>query len=171
MAYSPIADADHIVRHCKKKFLIWKDGEVVGVQPEAFALRPPSGDRPQETYLSAVHYEHFLGNHLARMKACCEATPLQPKPEDRLLFINAGLLKKSGTYGRYKVRAFLMPKADRKSYSGIHGLPVKTDADLNNRLLTQCVLERMAVKEALAPPAGVEAGIAAQLASWSRSSI
>jgi hypothetical protein len=146
MASSPMADEHHLVRHCKKKFLIWKDKEVVGVQPEAFALRPPAGERKQETYLSAVHYEHFDGNHLARMKSCCEATPLDPKPEDRLLLINAGLLKKHGTYDRYKVRALLMPKADRKSYAGIHGLPVKTDTDLNNRLLTQCVVERMPVK-------------------------
>jgi hypothetical protein len=149
---SPMADEHHLVRHCKKKFLIWKDGEVVGVQPEAFELRPPSQDRKQETYLSAVHYEHFDGNHLARMKSCCEATPLQPKPEDRLLLINAGLLKKYGTYDRYKVRALHMPKADRRSYAGIHGLPIKTDADLNNRLLTQCVLERMPVKIAMAAP-------------------
>lgn len=146
MATSPIADEHHIVRHCKKKFLIWKDGNVVGVQPEAFALRPPFGGRPQETYLSAVHYEDFSGTHMERMKACCEATPLDPKPEDRLLFINAGLLKKHGTYGHYKVRALKMPKADRKSYAGVHGLPTKTDVDLNNRLLTQCVLERVAVK-------------------------
>jgi hypothetical protein len=151
MAYSPMADEHHVVRHCKKKFLIWKDGEVVGVQPEAFALRPPSKDRDQETYLSAVHYEHFEGHHLARMKSCCEATPLQPKPEDRLLLISAGLLRKHGTYDRCKVRALHMPKADRKSYAGIHGLPIETDADLNNRLLTQCVLERMAVKTAMSP--------------------
>jgi hypothetical protein len=147
-----MADEHHLVRHCKKKFLIWKEGEVVGVQPEAFALRPPAGERKQETYLSAVHYEHFDGDHSARMKGCCDATPLEPKPEDRLLLINAGLLKKHGTYGQYKVRALLMPKADRKSYAGIHGLPFKTDADLNNRLLTQCVLERTAVKDVVDTP-------------------
>jgi hypothetical protein len=83
------------------------------------------------------------------MKSCCEATPLDPKPEDRLLLINAGLLKKHGAYDRYNVRSLLMPKADRKSYAGIHGLPVKTDANLNNRLLTQCVLERMPVKDVI----------------------
>ncbi len=152
MAYSPMADDHHVVRHCKKKFLIWKDGEVVGVQPEAFELRPPTADRKQETYLSTVHYEHFQGDHLARMKACCKATPLEPKPEDRLLFINAGLLKKIGSYDRYNVRALHMPKADRKSYAGIHGLPIKTDVDLNNRLLTGSVLERMPVKVAMAAP-------------------
>jgi hypothetical protein len=149
MAYGPIADEDHVVRHCKKKFLIWKDGNVVGVQPEALALRPPSQDREQETYLSVVHYEHFTGDHLARMKSCCAATPLEPKPEDRLLLINAGLLKKHGSCDRYKVRALQMPKAGRKAYSGIHGLPIKMDADLNNRLLTKCVLERMPVKSVL----------------------
>jgi hypothetical protein len=119
MATSPIADDHHLVRHCKKKFLIWKDGQFVGVQPEALALRPPSQDRKQETYLSAVHYEHFDGNHLARMKACREATPLTPKADDRLLLMNAGLLKKHGTYDQYKVRALQMPKADRKSYAGM----------------------------------------------------
>jgi hypothetical protein len=86
------------------------------------------------------------------MKACCKATPLEPKPEDRLLFINAGLLKKIGSYDRYNVRALHMPKADRKSYAGIHGLPIKTDVDLNNRLLTGSVLERMPVKVAMAAP-------------------
>ncbi|WP_426532631.1 hypothetical protein [Bradyrhizobium sp. McL0615] len=150
-----MADEHHIVRHCKKKFLIYKDGEVVGVQPEALELRPPSPERKQETYLSAVHYEHFAGDHPARMKSCCEATPLQPKPEDRLLLINAGLLKRHGTYDRYKVRALHMPKADRKSYAGIHGLPTKADANLNNRLLTQCVLERMPVRVAMAGPPNV----------------
>ncbi|TAK09066.1 hypothetical protein EPO44_01775 [bacterium] len=149
MATKPMADEHHVVRHCKKKFLIWKDGQVVGVQPEAFALRPASEERKQETYLSAVHYEHFEGDHKAKMKACCEATPLEPKPEDRLLLLNAGLLKRHGTYEQYKIRALHMPKADRKSYAGIHGLPIKTDANLNNRLLTQCVLERMSVKEAM----------------------
>jgi hypothetical protein len=149
MATSPMEDRDHLVRHCKKKFLIWKDGQVVGIQPEAFSLRPASNDRQQETYLSAVHYEHFEGDHLAKMKACCEATPLTPKPEDRLLLIEAGLLKKHGTYDRYKVRALLMPKTDRRSYAGIHGMPVKTDADLNSRLLSHCVLEKLAVKDVL----------------------
>jgi hypothetical protein len=149
MAYSLIADEEHVVRHCKKKFLIWKGGNVVGVQPEAFALRPASQDRAQETYLSVVHYEHFTGDHLGRMKSCCKATPLEPKPDDRLLLINAGLLRKHGTYDRYKVRALHMPKAGRKAYSGIHGLPTQMDADLNNRLLTQCVLERMPVRSVM----------------------
>jgi hypothetical protein len=123
--------------------------------PEAFELRPPSPERKQETYLSAVHYEHFEGDHLARMKSCCGATPLQPKPEDRLLLINAGLLKWHGTYDRYTVRALHMPKADRKSYAGIHGLPIKANANLSNRLLTQCVLERMPVRVAMAGPPNV----------------
>lgn len=111
---SPMADEHHLVRHCKKKFLIWKDGKVVGVQPEAFALRPPSEERKQETYLSAVHYEHFDGDHRVRMISCCEATPLEPKPEDRLLLVNAGLLKKHGTYDRHKVRLSICRRRTEK---------------------------------------------------------
>jgi hypothetical protein len=143
---SLMADDQHVVRHCKKRLVIFKNGQAVGFHPELLELRPPTKDRGQETYASVTHYEFYQGNHLARMKACCQATPTVKKPKDRMVRLNAGCLKRHGTYGAYKVRVLHMPKATRKSYAGVHGLPIKLDVDLNNKLLTQCVIDHEAVE-------------------------
>jgi hypothetical protein len=95
MAVRPIPDEHHVVPHCKKRATIRENGQLIGVYPEAFLLRPANPPlRPKpEDYLSCNYYEHFLGTAAEMMKSSCLALSFQPKPLDAMARLNVGRIK------------------------------------------------------------------------------
>jgi hypothetical protein len=136
-----IPDEHHIVRHCKNKLIIRKDGKIEGVHPEAFDLRPATATRARETYLSALYFEHFSADHLARMKACCEALPLVPKNRDGLMRLQVKSIKEQCMKKMVAIRVTHEPKKHCTGYAAIRGLPLDNDRELAELLATVALLE------------------------------
>jgi hypothetical protein len=146
---SNINNNHHIVRHCKNKLLIRKDGEAVGVFPELFHLRPPANDFPQETTLSAVYFEFFDGDHNLKMKSCHSsiAIGLAPKPKDALVRLNVGLIKDQGEKRSRQLRVTHEPDEPASpAYSVVRGIPVIPDDELNGLLATLAIIEIVEVR-------------------------
>jgi hypothetical protein len=145
-----IGNDHHIVRHCKNKLLIRKDGEAVGVFPELFHLRPPTNEFPQETTLSAVYFEFFDGDH--KMKSCHSsiAVALTPKPKDALVRLNVGLIKDQGEKRSRQLRVTHEPDEPASpAYSVVRGIPVIPDDELNGLLATLAIIEIVEVRTLL----------------------
>jgi hypothetical protein len=140
-----IADAHHVIRHCKSRLLIKQDNKIVGVFPELFHLRPASDTRQQETYLSSVYYEFFEGDPVARMRSCCDAIPLKPKPKDGLVRLNVGRVKEQGQKVRKQLRVTHEGKAGSPAYAAIRGIPERPDDELSSLLATLAIIETIEV--------------------------
>lgn len=140
-----IPDDEHVVRFCKNRLLIRENGEVIAVHPELFALRGPTQDKPQEKYLSAVHYEHAT-DAANRMKACVGCLRITPKPKDGLARINIGLMKQQGEKRKRKLRAEKGYDGRPISYAAILGLPTDADYELNGLLALMAVVETIEIR-------------------------
>jgi hypothetical protein len=143
-------DSDHhVVRHCKNKLLIRRDGEAVGVFPELFHLRSPRADFPQETTLSAVYFEFFDGDKQSRMRSCHSSISvgLTPKPKDGLVRLNVGLVKDQGEKRSRQLRVTHEPDEPiSPAYSVIRGIPITPDDELNLLLATLAIVEIVEVR-------------------------
>jgi hypothetical protein len=118
MAYKPIVDEHHVVRHCKKRNLVVRDDKIVDIFPEAFLLR----EDKDETYLSANYVEYFAGSRDVQIKSCLSDLHITPKPKDGLMRLNVGEMKSAGLRQNVKLQV-LHKGGTSSSYSGIFGMP------------------------------------------------
>jgi hypothetical protein len=138
-----VPDDHHVVRHCKNRLIIRESDEIKGVFPEAFHLRPATQSRRQETYLSAIYYEHFAAQ--GRMKACCAALPLTPKDKDGLMRLSVKGIKEQGARKSITIRVTHEPTKTCAAYSAIRGLPIDNDDELAGLLATLALIETVQV--------------------------
>jgi hypothetical protein len=141
MAVTPVRDDHHVVRHCKKRLTIRQAGQIVGVFPEAFQLRPATETREQETYLSAVYFEFFDGDNATRLISCCAAFEMQILPKDCLMRLCVGTIKEQGRKRQRSLRVTHEPYQANLAYAAIRGLPTSGDPELEHLLATVAVLE------------------------------
>lgn len=118
-------DSDHhVVRHCKRRLSIRKDGHVVGVHPEFFWLRPAKDGRQAETYLSAVYFEFFDGQD-DQLQKCADAMPVVVNKGEAVVKLNAGAMRSHGQSANRPLR--IVHEASHQtvpSKARILGLPV-----------------------------------------------
>lgn len=136
-----IPDEHHVVRYCKKRLLIRDEGEIIGVFPELFHLRPASPTREQEKYLSAVYYEYFNGSSALQMAKCRDALPLTPKPKDALVRLSALSVREQGKKRKLSLRVTHEAKRRAAAYAAIRGIPIVPDQQLSGLLANFAVVE------------------------------
>ena len=136
MAEHRLDGDQHVVRHCRNRQLIRNDqGEVVGVFPDAFALRP------METYLSAVWLECMDGDLSARIQwaHACLSTGLKIRGKDGLGVLSVGRAVAAGVARSAKIKIRHEPGVLNPSYATIRGLP-REDDELRQLLAAQAIV-------------------------------
>ena len=137
-----IPDEHHIVRHCKRKFLIRENGVTVGVFPEFLYLResvPPDGSR--ETYLSAFYYEFFTGSEAERMAGCASALPFGVKP-GAMIRLSAGAIRDEGKVQQVPLRVtHEISNKTIPSKARIDGMPALPNVQLASSICANAVVE------------------------------
>jgi|GEM_PF-2804283 len=150
--YKDLADENNIVRHCSRQKLIFKDGQAVAVSPFSFRLRPHIG----ETYLSCDWLEYFEGEKNDQLKEV--ASSLKNRfskigEQDHLAVINVGKTRECGTQRTIKLKVMHTPKTEKKSYSGVYGMPREnSDSILLELLATEAVVDLFKMDEYLTNP-------------------
>lgn len=118
-----IPDGHHFARYCTKARTIRKNGEIVGVFPALFALRPPTAERKQEDYLSGAYWEFFDAPDSNRIEKTKEAIPLQKRNGDCLALLCARTLRDTGKKVGISVRVLHAPTKSNSAYSKVTGTP------------------------------------------------
>lgn len=118
-----IPDGHHFARYCAKARTIRKNGAIVGVYPALFSLRPPKGDRPQETYLSGSYWEHFAAPDANRKVQTQAAIPLEQRNGDCLALLCARSLRKAGADAGLPVKVLHSPNKLNPAYAKVTGTP------------------------------------------------
>jgi hypothetical protein len=138
----------HFVKHCKNRELIRDEtGKIIGIFPEAFALKA-AGDRfPEEKWLSGLYYEFFDGTPDEQMCACCHFIPLEMKKKDSLCRMPVGAIKEQGNKRSRNLRVLHQPETDSPGYASIHGLPKASDAPDDELLLLLSTLAVIETRE------------------------
>jgi len=123
-----------------------EDNNVVGVLPEAFALRPAKGNQPAEKYLSATWVGYFAGirnDQIAQAVRAVRASNLKVKTTSGFA---AGTVKDI-TGGcesmNIKIRVLHEPEDDNKAHSAVRGWPMENEellALMANELWSEVVL-------------------------------
>lgn len=141
MPVTNIPNDHHVVRHCKKRQTIRENGEIIGIFPDAFLLRPASPPlRPEpETYLSTVYFEHFEGDDDQRIRSCKDALAFQPKPEDALARLQVAKIKLPFDKASLRIRVTHEPKRTNSSYSAIR--PQRLDEELAAQIASSAVVK------------------------------
>lgn len=143
MKLQRIPKGHHVVRYCKRRLAIRDQGRVVGVFPEFFCLResvPPMGGA--ETFLSAVYYEYFEGDHSRRMSQCARAMPFAVPKGSALVQIDAEAVRAEGKAQRITLR--VSHEADNKSVPSkarIDGIPVPAKERLASALCERTIVD------------------------------
>jgi hypothetical protein len=143
MTISSISDDHHFVKHCRNREVIREGETIIGVQPWAFELRPPSRDFPQEKTLSGVYYEFFDGDDQDKFRACYHFIKMEIKRKDVLVRMNAGLIREQGRKRSARLRVNHEPDNDCLAYAVIRGLPEKADDELCALLASLAVVETL----------------------------
>jgi hypothetical protein len=135
----------HFVKHCKNRELIRdKTGQIIGIFPDAFTLKPADTRFPEEKWLSGLYYEFFDGTPDEQMCACCHFIPLEMKKKDALCRMPIGAIKEQGQKRARTLRALHQPEKESPGYAAIHGLPKASDPKDDELLL---LLSTLAVSE------------------------
>lgn len=122
MSEKPIPKDHHVVRHCPRGQGIRENGVITEVFPEFFKLRAHVGpDKVPETYLSATYYEFFVGDPLARMLQCLNATQRKVADDEAMVRLNVGLMMEQGEATKKRVRVSHAAKKTNPAYSKVIG--------------------------------------------------
>ena len=144
MRPSNIHDDHHFVKFCKNRELIREDGNVIGVHPDAFALRAPTPQFPEpERTVSGVYYEFFDGEEPEKIMACYHFILMDIKAKDALARMGVGLIKEQGQKRSRSLRVRHEPEDVCLAYAALHGLPKfkETDDELCALLAAASIVE------------------------------
>lgn len=143
----------HFIKHCKNTQLIRENGQIVGVFPSAFSLRPADDRFPEERWLSGQYFEFYDGTDAERLCACCHFIPIEMKRKDALCKMQVGAIKAEGAKRGKSLRVFHQPdKESPGGYAGLHGLPKASepiDDELLSLLATLAALETLEIAKIL----------------------
>jgi hypothetical protein len=136
-----LADNEHFVRRCsRQKQIRNKEGEIIGISWEAFALRIEIN----ETYLSGAFLEHHNGSREEQLKECVRsmrATGLPILPQHVLAACNAGAVRGCGEQRSRTLRVRHEPNKKNRAYATIRELPLdNADAELLEILAAESVV-------------------------------
>ena len=134
----------HFVKHCKNRELIREQGNIIGMHPEAFVLRPGDAKFPEEKWLSGLYFEFFDGTDAEKLCACCHFIPIEMKKKDALCRMKVGAIKEEGQKRSRSLRVMHQPEKESLGYAAIHGLPKSSDPpddELALLLATLAILE------------------------------
>jgi hypothetical protein len=130
MKPSNIRDDHHFVKFCKQRELIREGENVIGVYPQAFALRAPTSQFPDpEKTLSGVYYEFFEGQEPEKITACLPFINMNIKPKDALARMGVGLIKEQGKKRSRSLRVRHEPEDVCLAYAALQGLPKYNETD------------------------------------------
>jgi len=123
-----IDDPDHhFIKFCKKRELIRENGQIVGVYPAAFYLRPKDASNPEEKWLSGQYFEFYDGTDAERLCACCHFILMEMKKSDALCKMPIGKIRESGGKRGKSLRVFHQGDQESPGYAALHGLPRASD--------------------------------------------
>jgi hypothetical protein len=151
---STIQDDHRVVRFCKRKHVVRKDGVMVGVHPDFFNRRPPKPPATTpEKYLSALYFEMAGADDTARWIACRAAVPLaNTTKHDALVLLHVGRIKAQGAKRKVKLRVTWEHKPAVPLKAAIHGVPYPPDEELCGLLKDLAVIEMQSmIVPAVAP--------------------
>lgn len=130
MPTSNIPKDDHFVRHCGYQKLEIINGEVAGVFPQAFELRPED-----DGYLSGSWSEYFQGSQLERLRQTLDAMRSSGRrlaPNSALVEVKVGGIMESAKieFGRI-LRVLHEPERGEgnDAYATVRGLPTSASLD------------------------------------------
>ncbi|WP_339644294.1 hypothetical protein [uncultured Pelagibacterium sp.] len=131
MKLNNIPDDHHVVRHCKRKFLIRNGEEIVGVHPDFLYLRREIGGQTgPETYLSAFYFEFFAGDDHKKAESCAAALPFGTKG-GAMVRLNAGSIRDQGNKHQVKLRVtHEYSNKSIPSKARIDGMPLEPHLEL-----------------------------------------
>jgi hypothetical protein len=145
-AYVGIPKTDHIARYCNRQRVIRDPltGEILGVYPQAFELRP----KINETYLS-THWMEFpqasqQGVEAQFRSAVAALRSKHPdvRPEAAFARLNVGRVIEAGLGRGLSIRILSRSKPSDPGYSGIYGMPPdNSDSILLAQLANECCIE------------------------------
>jgi hypothetical protein len=142
----------HFIKHCKNRELIRDNGQIVGVFPSAFSLRPADAQFAEERWLSGQYFEFYDGTEAERFCACCHFIQIEMKRKDALCKMQVGAIKEEGAKRSKSLRVFHQPEPDSPGYAGLHGLPKASDPiddELLSLLATLAALETLEISQIL----------------------
>jgi hypothetical protein len=137
MPPTPLPPDDHIVRYARKRVLIHdENANVIGVFPEAFALRDG------ENYLSVTWLQHFSKNYEQGLMAAAAAIGRQliVKPRDGFTVGCVGKVRDICAKSSVRVRILYEPCDANEGYSAWRGMP-RDNQDLFNLLATDAFVD------------------------------
>ncbi len=151
-----VPSGDHVARYCNPQLVMLnpETGAIIGVFPEAFALRT----HMRESYLSTHWMEAFgVDLHIdAQFQAVVAALRMKHrgvKSDGAFVRLNAGRVVAAGIHRGHRVRIRDRSSPEDPGYSEISGTPLdNSDRELLARFANDCCIEIRGVAEIDALP-------------------
>lgn len=144
-----VPNTDHVARYCNPQRVMRdpQTGAIIGVFPQAFALRPEI----KESYLSTHWMEFFELDVDAQFQAVVAALRNKLKivrPEAAVARLNAGCVVQEGVMRGLSIRIRDHSNRNDPGYSGIYGMPRdNSDIEFLALLANECCIEVRGIDE------------------------